>query len=377
MSRSRRRESHGKFFLGDDTLAFDIFNPKAQPLIGLDISSSSVKLVEVAEVGKDAYRVERYAIEPLPKDAVLDGNITNLEAVSEAVKRAWKKMATRTKNVAIALPAAAVITKKIVVPAGLREEELEIQVETEANQYIPFALDEVNLDFQVIGPSPTSAEEVEVIIAASRKEKVEDRVAVAEAAGLKATVMDVESYSMLTAFEMIEKQLPGNGIDQSIALIDIGANMMNVTVLRNNQSIYNREQAFGGNNLTQDIQRAFGMTAEEAEAAKRAGGLPENYDADVLRPFMENLAQEVTRAMQFFFTSTSYNQIDHIVLSGGCAVIPGLDEVVATRTQVNTIVANPFANMSLNQTRVKPKQLASEAPALMIACGLAMRRFDA
>ncbi len=329
-------------------MALDIFNPKAQPLIGLDISSSSVKLVEVAEVGKKSYRIERYAIEPLPKDAVLDGNITNLEAVAESVKRAWKKMATRTKNVAMALPGAAVITKKIVVPAGLREEELEVQVETEANQYIPFALDEVNLDFQVVGPAPSSLEEVEVLIAASRKEKVEDRVAVAQAAGLKAMVMDIEPYAMQIAFEMIEKQLPNNGVDQSIALVDVGANMMNVTVLRNNQSVYNREQAFGGNTLTQDIQRAFGMSLEEAETAKKSGGLPDNYEADVLGPFMENLAQEVTRAMQFFFTSTSYNQVDHIVLAGGCSVIPGLDEIVATRTQVNTIVANPFANMAVS-----------------------------
>jgi type IV pilus assembly protein PilM len=357
-------------------LALDIFNPKAQPLLGLDISSSSVKLVEVADAGKKVFRIERYAIEPLPKDAVLDGNITNLEAVAEAVKRAWKKLATRTKNVALALPAAAVITKKIVVPAGLREEELEIQVESEANQYIPFALDEVNLDFQVVGPAPSSTEEVEVLIAASRKEKVEDRVAVAEAAGLTATVVDIESFAMQTAFEMIEKQLPNNGVDQSIALVDVGANMMNVTVLRNNQSIYNREQAFGGNNLTQDIQRVFGMSADEAESAKKSGGLPDNYEGEVLSPFMENLAQEVTRAMQFFFTSTSYNQIDHIVLAGGCSVIPGLDEIVATRTQVNTIVANPFANMQLS-SRVKPKQLASEAPSMMVACGLAMRRFDA
>ena len=165
-------------------------------------------------------------------------------------------------------------------------------------------------------------------------------------------------------------------VDQSIALVDVGANLMSITVLRNNEAIYNREQAFGGNNLSQDIQRVFGMSQEEAETAKRNGGLPDNYDAEVLQPFMENLAQEVTRAMQFFFTSTSYNQIDHIVLAGGCAVIPGLDEIVATRTQVNTIVANPFANMSLS-TRVKAKQLANDAPALMVACGLAMRRFDA
>jgi type IV pilus assembly protein PilM len=146
-------------------------------------------------------------------------------------------------------------------------------------------------------------------------------------------------------------------------------------VMRNDQQLYSREQAFGGNVLTQDIQRAFGMSYDEANEAKRAGGLPDNYEPDVLRPFMENLAQEITRAMQFFFTSTSYNKIDHIVLSGGCAVIPGLDEVVANRTQVNTLLANPFANMALSG-RVRAKQLAIDAPSLITACGLALRRFD-
>src|SRR5476651_118896 len=160
-------------------------------------------MVEVVDAGKGALRVERYIIELLPKDAVVDGNITNLEVVVEAVTRGWKKLATRTKNVAMALPTAAVITKKIIVPAGLRDEELEIQVESEANQYIPFALEEVNLDFQVVGPAPSGPEEVEVLIAATRKEKVEDRIAVAEAAGLKASVMDVESYAQQAALLMV------------------------------------------------------------------------------------------------------------------------------------------------------------------------------
>ena len=356
-------------------LDFNIFKPKAQPLFGMDISSSSIKMVEVIDAGKGAMRVERYVIEALPKDAVVDGNIANLEVVQEAVQRGWKKLATRTKNVAMALPTAAVITKKIIVPAGLREEELEMQVETEANQYIPFALEEVNLDFQVIGPAPSSPEEAEVVIAASRKEKVEDRVAVAQAAGLKALVMDVESYAMLAAFDLIKKQFPGEGKDQNIALVDIGANVMNITVLRNDQTVYTREQAFGGNQLTQDIMRQYGMSHEEAEAAKRTGGLPETYDAEVLRPFMENAVLEIQRAMQFFFTSTQFNSIEHIVLIGGSAVIPGLDEVVSTRTQVNTLVANPFVSMAVNP-RIQLKRLVADAPSLMIACGLAMRRFD-
>jgi type IV pilus assembly protein PilM len=341
----------------------------------MDISSSSVKMVELSDAGRGNPRVERYSIEALPKDAVLDGNIANLDAVVDAVQRGWKRMSTRTKNVALALPTAAVITKKIIVQAGLRDEELEVQVETEANQYIPFALEEVNLDFQVIGPSPSGPEEMEVLIAASRKEKVEDRIAVAEASGLKAVVMDVESYAVQASFELIQQQLPDHGKDQNIALVDLGANVTNITVLRNDQTVYTREQAFGGSQLTQDIMRHYGMSQEEAEAAKRSGGLPENYEAEVLRPFMENAALEVQRAMQFFFTSTQYTSVEHILLTGGSAVIPGLDETVQSRTQINTLVANPFANMAISP-RVPLKKLVSDAPSLMVACGLAMRRFD-
>jgi type IV pilus assembly protein PilM len=356
-------------------LDLSIFSTKARALIGVDISSSSVKMVELASNGKDGYRVERYTIEILPKDVVSDGNIVNLEAAAESVKRAWKKLATSTKYVAIALPASAVITKKIIVPAGQREEELEVQVESEANQYIPFALEEVNLDFQVLGPAPSSPDEIEVLIAASRKEKVEDRVAVAEAAGLKPIVMDVESYAVLSSFELIEKQFPDGGKGQIIALVDVGANVMNLTVLRNDQQLYAREQAFGGNQLTQDIARHYGMSFEEAEAAKRSNNLPDNYEAELLRPYIESMALEVSRALQFFFTSTQFNKIDHIVLSGGCAVIPGADEVVASRTQINTIVANPFADMVLSD-RVRAKNLLTDASSLMVACGLALRRFD-
>ncbi|MBV8464490.1 MAG: pilus assembly protein PilM [Burkholderiales bacterium] len=331
-------------------------------------------MVELSEVGKHL-TLERYVIEPLPKEAVTDGNIVNLEAVGEAVKRAWRVLGTRIKNAGLALPAAAVITKKITVPAGQTESELGLQVETEANQYIPFALDEVNLDFQVLGPSPATPDEVEVLIAASRKEKVEDRVAAVEAAGLKAMVMDVESFATQAAFELIQRQLPENGADQTVAIVDIGAAMMHINVLRDGQQIYSREQAFGGNQLTQDIQRKFSLSSEEAEAAKRNGGLPDNYEPEVLQPFMDSLALEISRALQFFFTSTQYNTVDHILLAGGCSVIPGLDEVVASRTQVSTMIANPFLNMS-QSSRIKTRQLLLDAPSLLIACGLALRRFD-
>jgi type IV pilus assembly protein PilM len=356
-------------------MAFDLFQPKAPPLFGLDISSSSVKMLEIVEAGKAAYRVERYAIEPLPRDAVIDGNVNNLEAVTEAVKRAHKRLGTRTRHVAMAVPTGAVISKKIVVAAGLPEAELELQVETEANQYIPFALEEVNLDFQSLGPSAANPEEQEVLIAATRKEKVEDRVAVAESAGLKALVMDVESFAQQAALGLVVQSLPGGGKDQNVAVVDVGANVMNVTVLRNDQSVYAREQAFGGNQLTQDIVSRYGMSPEEAENAKRTGGLPDDFDAEVLRPFMENLSMEVQRALQFFFTSTQYHSIDHILLAGGSAVIPGLDAIVNTRTQVPSSIANPFASMQTSP-RVQLKRLMIDAPSLIVACGLAMRRFD-
>ena len=353
----------------------NLFQSQSTPLIGVDISSSAVKMVEIEQAGKNLLRVERYAIESLPKDAVTDGNIMNLEAVAETMRRAWKRMGTRIKNVSLALPAAAVITKKIIVPAGLREDELEAQVETEANQYIPFALDEVNLDFQVLGPSPSGPEDVEVLIAASRKEKVEDRVAATESAGLKAVVVDVESYATQTACELVSQQLPNAGHDQTVAVVDIGAAMMHINVLHNGQSIYMREQSFGGNQLTQEIQRRYSLSSDEADIAKRQGGLPENYEAEVLQPFMDTLALEVARAIQFFFSSSQFNRVDHILLAGGCAMIPGLDEIVATRAQSSTMIANPFASMALS-SRIKPKQLTLDAPALLIACGLAMRRFD-
>jgi len=187
--------------------------------------------------------------------------------------------------------------------------------------------------------------------------------------------MDVESYAMQAAFDLMKKQFPNDAKDQNIALVDVGANVMNITVLRNEQPVYTREQAFGGNQLTQDIMRQYGMSHEEAEAAKRSGGLPETYDAEVLRPFIENAALEIQRAMQFFFTSTQFNSIEHILLFGGSAAIPGLEEAVSTRTQVNTLIANPFASMAVNP-RIQLKKLIADAPSLMIACGLAMRRFD-
>ena len=352
-----------------------LFGNKNAPLIGLDISTSGVKLVELSEVGKNELRLERYAAEPLPKGAVVDGNIENIEQVSEAVRRVWKKSGTRAKLVGLGMPPASVITKKIILPGGLSEEELEFQVESEANQYIPFALDEVSLDFDVIGPAQNSPEDIEVLLAATRKEKVEDRVAVAEAAGLKPTVMDIESYAARTAIDRITSQLPQAGQGQIVALFQIGSQVTHISVLLDGQPLYEREQPFGGNQLTQDIVRAYGVSQDEAEAKKKSGDLPDGYERELLEPFLESAALEITRAIQFFFTSTPYTRIDQIFLAGGCAIIPGLVEIIASRTQISTSIVSPFKGMQLGST-IREKQLRMDAPAYLIACGLAMRRFD-
>ena len=356
-------------------MKFDFFNDSTQPLIGVDISTTAVKMVELSASGKGTYRLEGYSIASIPKDAIVDGNISALEQVSDAVKLAWKLLGSREKRTALALPSAAVITKKVMMSADLREADMEAQVEAEANQYIPFPLEEVNIDFQVIGPAPNNPDEVEVLIAASRKEKIEDRVAAAEDAGLKVIVMDVDTYATEAAYSLVANQLPNAGKDQTVMIIDIGAVMMHINVLQDNKSVYIREQAFGGSQLTQEIQRRFGLSVEEAEIAKRKGGLPESYDNEVLQPFMLSLSTEVARALQFFTSSTQYNRVDHIVLAGGCAAIPAVDVMVHDRTQVNTIIANPFQSMSLG-LKVRQQQVAIDAPALIVACGLAMRGVD-
>jgi type IV pilus assembly protein PilM len=351
-----------------------LFGSANAPMIGLDISTSAVRLVELSLVGKDELRLERYASEPLPRGAVVDGNIENIEVVSDAVRRVWKKSGTRIKNVALGMPPASVITKKIVLQAGLSEDELEMQVESEAAQYIPFALDEVSLDFDVIGLAESSPEDIEVMLAASRREKVEDRVAIAEAAGLKADVMDIESYAARAALYRVTNAAGKGASEQIVALFQIGAQVTHISVMLDGETIYEREQPFGGNQLTQDIVRNYGLSFEEADGKKKAGDLPENYQSDLLTPFLENAALEVTRAIQFFYTSTPYTRVDQLFLAGGCAMIPGMLDMVASRTKISSAIISPFKGMQLAPS-VREQQLRSEAPAYLVACGLALRRF--
>ena len=343
------------------------------PLIGVDISSTAVKLLQLSRSG-NRYRVEHYAVEPLPPNAVVEKNIVEVEAVGEAIKRAVARSGARARHAAAAVAGSAVITKVIPMPGDLDEDDMESQVELEAVNYIPYPIEEVNLDFEVLGQMPGNAEMVQVLLAASRTENVDARVAALELGGLTARVMDVEAFAIENAFSLLADGLsaPRDGI---VAMVDTGATMTTLNILRNGRSLYSREQVFGGKQLTDEVMRRYGLSYEEAGLAKRQGGLPESYDIEVLEPFKEAMVQQVSRLLQFFYAGSEFNRVDQIVLAGGCASIPGIAAMVEEQLGVPTVIANPLAQMTLGP-RVQAHALAQDAPALMIACGLALRSFD-
>ena len=347
---------------------------KNPPMIGLDISSSSAKMVELGRTPNGEYVLERYGTEPFEKGWITDGQIEKFEEVAGAVRKLVKKSGTKTRQVVMAMPQSAVITKRIMLPAGLSDDELELQVETEANQYIPFSLDEVSLDFCVVGQSQTSHGDVEVLIAASRKDRVQDRQGLAEEAGLKPVVLDIESHASRMAMSRIIETLPNKGRDALVALFEIGADTTSLKVLRDDDMLYDRDQAFGGSQLTQLISRQYGFSFEEAEQKKLAGELPDDYDNLILAPFVDSLSQEIGRALQYFFTSTPHHKVHYVMLAGGTATLPGLKDRVTELTSFAAMVVNPFDAMKFG-VGVMESKVRKDAPAYLTACGLAMRRF--
>ena len=351
-----------------------LLSRKKPVILGLDISSTSVKLLELEKDGNN-YRVQSLAVEPLPDNAVVEKNFQDVEAIGETIQKAVKRSGTKARLAAVAVAGSAVITKIINMPANLSESELEQQIQLEADQYIPYPLEEINLDFEVIGPTANNPDSVDVLLAASRSENIETRTDALEIGGLTAKIVDVEAYTVENVAPLLTAQMEDGGKDKIIAIIDIGATMTSLNVIENGNLIYTREQNFGGKQLTEEIMRRYGLAYEEAGRLKKSGGLPDNYIPEVLEPFKETIAQQVSRFLQFFYTSGQHNSVDLIALAGGCASIPGIDELVESQLGIQTVIANPFANMSLS-SKVNPQALSKDAPSLMIACGLALRSFD-
>jgi len=348
-------------------------NKKQIPVLGVDISSSSVKVLELSKSGGQ-YRVESYAVASLPPNSVVEKNIAEIDGVAEALRSAMVQGKSKLKQAAVAVAGSAVITKMVDMPSDLNDDAMETQITLEADQYIPYPLDEVAIDFEVQGESENSPEQVEVLLAACRRENVDLRVDALEIAELSTKVVDVEAYATERAYELISSQLDCDQ-DSAVAIVDIGSTMTTLSVLVGGETIYTREQLFGGKQLTEEIQRRYGLSYEEAGLAKKQGGLPDDYEPEVLEPFRDAVIQQVTRSLQFFFASSQYNDVDYIVLAGGVSSMAGLAELVQEKLGSPTIVANPFAEMSV-ASKVNAMALSNDAPSLMIACGLAMRSFD-
>jgi type IV pilus assembly protein PilM len=352
-----------------------MFGKKTPPLLGIDISSSVVKVLELHKKG-DKLTVESYAVEPLPVNAVVESRIENRDEVAGAIRRAVKRAGSKAKEAAVAVSANSAITKVVSFPSSLSDRELEENVMIEAENYIPYPLEEVRLDFEVLGTSAADVEAIDVLLAASRRENVDARTEVIEKAGLKPKLVDVEAYTMENAFDLIAQQLPHHGQGLTIAVADVGANLTTLHVLVDGKIVFTREQNFGGRMLTEDIERHYGLSYQEAGRAKKMGNLPEDYGPKVLEPFKRSMTMTITRALQFFFSaSTQYQSIDHIILAGGCASIKGVAEMLEEETGTSTSVANPFSDMGLGP-KIKIQAISNDAPSMMIACGLAMRSFD-
>ena len=352
---------------------FDFFSNPSKPMIGLDISSSAVKLIELSR-SADGYRVEAYRVLPLPANTVVEKNIADLDALSETIESVVKRSGTKLKDTIAAVSGSSVITKEIELPAGLTELQMEMQIEVEADQYIPYPMEEVAFDFDLIGPVENNPDLVKVLLAACRQENVEHRRQALEMAGLQPKVIDVEGFAVERAYKLMEDQLDQVG-DQVVAIADIGATMFTFTVLVDGKTIYSREQLFGGKQLTEEIQRRYGLSWEEAGEAKRKGGLPEDYESEVLAPFKETLIQHITRSLQFFYSSSHFNYVDQLFLAGGVSALEGLVDEVEQAIGLPTAVANPLANMQLSKS-INASAIANDAPALLLAVGLAMRSFE-
>jgi type IV pilus assembly protein PilM len=352
-----------------------LFGSRSKPLIGLDITTSSIKIIEFTQSGK-TYRAECYSAEPTPPNSINEKTIVDAEAVGEAIRRAVKRSGTKTQEVAIAISGDAAITKVIQMPRNLNENELEGQVEIQADQYIPFPMEEVSFDFEVMGPSANDPDMNDVLLVATRTENVEQRQAAVAAAGLNARVVDVEAFALENACQLLAHQMPDAGHDHLIAVVDFGASNTTFSVLQDMRVIYTRDFSFGGQQLTEEIMRTYGLSLEDAGRAKKEGGLPSNYQPEVLDPFIDDMTQQVSRSLQFFLASGGgREQPDQILVCGGCANIPGVADVIASKVGIPTEIGDPLGHMKIS-SKARSQGVRKDATALLTACGLALRSFD-
>jgi len=347
------------------------FYPRKENLLGLDISSSAIKLVEMSRKGRD-YKIESYAVAPLPEGVANEKDIVEPEPVGEAIRRALRDSRSRIKRCALAIPTSMAISKILQMPAAVPRAEMEAQMAMEAEQHIPYPMNEVNYDFEVLGPSLNSPETVDVLLAATRSENVEVRVAAAEMAGLSVEIVDTETHALEKVLRHLTDELTQH---DSVAIVDFGATMTGISVFERGRLTFSREQSFGGRQLTEEIMQRYGLSWQEAGLAKKEGNLPENYVSEVLEPFKDNMVRQLHRFLQFYYASSQRDTVAQILIGGGCARISGVDEQIQAAIGLPVRVVNPFARVALGP-KVSPSRFTNDMQALLIAAGLSLRGLE-
>jgi len=339
-------------------------------MLGLDIGSSVVKLVELSHHNQ-GYRIEAWAVEPVAQGAIQDKSVHDVTAVAEAIRQAVKNSGTRRHQVVAAVGGVTAMTKVITMPMGLSDLELEEQIALEASQSISYPLDEVNLDFEVLGPTE-DGERMEVLLAASRSDHVNNHAMAVEMAGLELSVLDIEAYALENAFPVYAAQLPEQGKDKVIAVVDIGHSVTTINVLQGGQGSYQQSQGFGCGELLESLRQEAGMEADQALRYLSQGRLEAGLRESVLLPFRDSVVRHVHRQMQLFQSSPQAADLDHILLSGGGALLPDLAEAIAVQTGISAapMALLPPLEFAPHLNRAALQRLA---PTLLVALGLAIR----
>ncbi|WP_448212613.1 pilus assembly protein PilM [Colwellia sp. MEBiC06753] len=350
-----------------------LWKQKASMMVGIDIGSHAVKAVLLSQ-GDNGYILESFAIEPMPRGAIIDREIQDIEAVGKVVAKIRKKIASSVKQAAVAVSGQTVITKVIYMDVALSDDELAGQIEVEADSLIPYPLDEVSLDFEKLAVNESDPSKINVLLSAARTESVEARVATLDAGGFGTKVVDVESYAVSRTLDLCMSQLPEDAAEKMVAIVDIGATMTLFSASNHGEHVYSRDQLFGGEQYTRSIVSYYNQSFEEAENSKVNNKLPPNYRFEVLAPFHTILVQQIRRAIQMFLTSSGYEKVDYLVISGGTGLVEGIQELLTEELGIYTVIANPFENIEV-ASGVDHTELKQVAPQLMVASGLALRSF--
>lgn len=351
---------------------------KPSSLVGIDISATSIKVLQLGQA-QGRYRVDHYAIEPLQPGAIDGDAILETQVVGKVIEQALKRAGIRAKGTgaAVAVPQSGVYTTTIQVPGTLKDsdDDIEAQVELEAGNHIPFPRDDVRMDFAVMGPAKRDDgdEFLEVFLVAARKEVAQTLQEAIEVADLSVEIMDVEPLVIEQAYGVVAEQLQISPTDL-VALVDIGDTDILVSIMLGGIGIYRRSHPFSGGVLERELRQQLGVSQEEALQALRQGNLPAGFEESVMAPYREALMQTIQRSLQMFYSSTEYNSVDRILLTGSGANTKALPETIEDNMGIPTHVANPLAGMSLG-SGVKGPDLTADAPALFLATGLALRSF--